>query len=690
VKYPPLQFNDNKPIDLNTSQYLFNNQQPTPQPVSQFTPQSASPSIPKPLFVPKDNLSQTTPKIINQEQANQYPLNKAANFLGDQFNKNQEAYNALTIPLSGGKKLDVTGFAAPLKAVNLGREAIQEAPQVFKEFKDLTTRVLENLKGKSKVSKQFIENLTNQPQLKQAERDIIRETLQDSPKDVSVKEFADRVKTRLLPLKVREPTLESRYENIALPPELRGNVANYSEHIYESPIKTSAGDVHFDSSQFPNYFAHTRVEDLADKTRRVIEIQSDLMQKGRLEEENFKVGGSLGGLKPLHLLGQEALGEISQNLEQLQPYRNTWYERIIREEIKKAAQDGKTTLLFPTGETAMKIEGLGESNNFFVKDTTGVEGAMKSIKKEELKVGKLIRDNASIHGNDWIITDVLGDGKFRAVPKGRLESVGIKTLSEASSNDMRFIELGTEAFDISGKVDTSNPIYKFYEKDVQKFLKHLGMNMKQIKDPQGVEWFKIPVKKEIAEEPVLNLGHANLKTILKTAGISAGGATGALGIKKAFKQSDKPNYTYKRKGNRLKKQDILKAIAYNETGIIPEGKKYSYHKYSGDPKLGEDMGKYQVTEGELKRYSKRYYGRQLTPDEFLNNPKIQDDYMLGKIRYLREAEGYSDDQIIVMHNGGLNIDTETLKARKYVQKARNYLKERKIKLKAKKPLFIKQ
>ena len=46
------------------------------------------------------------------------------------------------------------------------------------------------------------------------------------------------------------------------------------------PIKTSAGTTHF-GKESDSYFGHTRIEDMADnKTRRVIEVQSDLYQKG--------------------------------------------------------------------------------------------------------------------------------------------------------------------------------------------------------------------------------------------------------------------------------------------------------------------------------------------------------------------------------------------------------------------------
>ena len=114
--------------------------------------------------------------------------------------------------------------------------------------------------------------------LKKPEIDLINEVLKEFPKDrrINVKEFADKVKMQLLPLERKDADTQideytsrrgehhgQRYEGITLPPELRGNVADYSEQIYESPIKTSAGEIHFDTENIENYFAHPRVEDMA-------------------------------------------------------------------------------------------------------------------------------------------------------------------------------------------------------------------------------------------------------------------------------------------------------------------------------------------------------------------------------------------------------------------------------------------
>ncbi|MDI7104498.1 hypothetical protein, partial [Klebsiella pneumoniae] len=58
---------------------------------------------------------------------------------------------------------------------------VAKAPTEFKGFKDLTTKVLGRLEGRSEVSKQFISDLTNSGDLKQAERDLIRSVLSDYP-----------------------------------------------------------------------------------------------------------------------------------------------------------------------------------------------------------------------------------------------------------------------------------------------------------------------------------------------------------------------------------------------------------------------------------------------------------------------------------------------------------------------------
>lgn len=451
------------------------------------------------------------------------------------------------------------------------------APEIFRGLKDITTNVLERLKGKSTVSKQFISDLTNMPELKQAERNLIRDALQGEGDVVNAKNFANKVKTELLPLK-RTDNLGNQYENISLPEDLRGPIADYGEHIYNSPIKTSAAETHFGNrsqGSAQGYFAHTRIEDLPTKnaikdrfgneeilpgdvrsaglkgdTRRVIELQSDLFQKGRLEGHgggyDYELRNAQASGDPERIKRWE--GHVAQRdaeKAKLEPYRNTWHERVIREEVKQAAKDGKKLLQFPTGETAMKIEGLGENSQWYTHgNNTSIRGGVGLLTPENVKVGKEIsqRGADALGGEKWIITDVLGDGKFKAVPKVNYEYAmeaknnpgNIHKISDLSREGVdNYLSGLKETFDISGKVDTNNPIYKFYEKEVGRYLKN-KYNAELVTDPQGVKWWQINVKPEQGKTPIEAF-----------AGIPLGiGLTTPLGSRKIeVNMEDKPQHS---------------------------------------------------------------------------------------------------------------------------------------------------
>jgi hypothetical protein len=513
-------------------------------------------------------------------------------------------------------------------------DKVVKEPEVFKGFDDLSTKTLEKLKGRSTVSKQFISDLTNSPDLKQSERNVIKQILDTESDKISVPEFAKKVKNELLPLKnssilnkeqrellrnleeSRSDIFEKwkergidvtvarqkypdevsklsdindkiskidsgyfggeskRYESVTLPKEIRGNVADYNEHVYESPIETSAGQVHFPQSK--KYYGHTRVEDMQlyssksgqplvgdfetlkkqgfdpVSTRRVIEVQSDLYQKGRLENEKSiinrkgadisrnmtfdektglyttKSGKKMTAEEARAYRSKYVRGELNK-LSKLEQYNDpTAHFRMVREEVKKAAQDGKTKLQFPTGETAMKIEGLGDIKRWWLSNEKSGLDASRYLDINDLKVGQMITEapSAGVSGyDDWVITDVLGDGKFKAVPKSELDKI-VKdnpTLAISKLKNMRtiggelenWLDRMSEQFDISGKIDTENPIYKFYEKDLGRYLRS-KYNAKLITDKQGVNWFEVDVKPDYAKMPVEAFGIAPLGLLGKS------------------------------------------------------------------------------------------------------------------------------------------------------------------------------
>ncbi len=480
-----------------------------------------------------------------------------------------------------------------------------EKPTPYKETGNLTTTILKDLEGKSTISKQYILDATNRSNIKQVEKDIILNALKDEGTTIDVPKFAEKVKSELLPLKIKdlqetktqilenikkegydieydmgdsvyirdkegneveyddlpnnvrklydewagnaetyEGAMGNRYKNVSLPSELKGNVINYKEHIYESPIKTSAGSIHqFDTK---NYFGHTRLEDIAgDKipTRRVIEVQSDLYQKGNLEDEVKNRLNAEGKIDPRSYIEMmknngydakqiadwekkipeydKAVEKAKLEVSKLQQYSDpSAHFRIVREEIKKASQDGVKKLQFPTGETAMKIEGLSREDFWYdteafnkVKEAGPVEGmgGIQLLNRDarldpsKLKVTQSITDN---RGEEWIITDVLGDGKFKAVPKDRVGMAfengggGLNALQSDARGNMRPLSDWQETFDISGKVDTNNPIYKFYESTLGKYLKN-NYNAKLITDSRGVSWYELDITPEQGKKPVV-------------------------------------------------------------------------------------------------------------------------------------------------------------------------------------------
>lgn len=113
--------------------------------------------------------------------------------------------------------------------------------------------------------------------------------------------------------------------------------------------------------------------------RRVIEVQSDLYQRGRLEDEYSNNNRKIQDRRDFFIKDPESSRFNSiEEIEDIQNYYNKGYKalsvyndptahfRMIREELAQASQDNIEKVQFPTGETAMKIEGLGETNTWIL------------------------------------------------------------------------------------------------------------------------------------------------------------------------------------------------------------------------------------------------------------------------------------------------------------------------------------
>jgi hypothetical protein len=415
-------------------------------------------------------------------------------------------------------------------------------------YSKVSTKILEQLQGRTQVSKDFVVNLTKQSGIKEAEKNIILETLlEQEDNKVNVHELAESIQGKLL--KITSKEVAEQYEYVHVAKEKRGDVKSYHEVVHEVPFTTPlASRKHFRGAT-DNYFAHERYENMSDGvTQRVLELQSDLMQKGTFSKEKqmFLAQNDLSYNEEMSAsdmfatwletrlklneeevmewldentesdlydeLSQEFMEEVGKNREAemkvAEPYKNTWHELLIRKRIQTAAEENMQKLLYPTGETALAIEGLGVAqtfkikvgDNFYQADATNIKVGM-----EIAHTADLLRDmDTSI----WIITDILEDGKFKAVPSRLIfpnetgylsEELGYKYTKADKS--LAYKESSTETFDISGKVDTKNPIYQYYENSVYSYLNKVK-TVNRITDEAGLTWFEVEIS-ESDKQPYL-------------------------------------------------------------------------------------------------------------------------------------------------------------------------------------------
>src|SRR3990167_1185681 len=158
----------------------------------------------------------------------------------------------------------------------------------------------------------------------------------------------------------------------------------------------------------------------------------------------------------------------------------------------------------------MKTEGLSSNEAWNTSENLTENTRAEAT---DLRVGRPL---FSRNGDEWVVFDVLGNGRFRAIqeyqlPVQRPDGTTIISVSEALDligNDVRYAKYrqSLETFSISETVDKSNHIYKFYEDDVQKFLKKIRPDLILTKDPQGLGWFETKLTPLDAERPIKNIG----------------------------------------------------------------------------------------------------------------------------------------------------------------------------------------
>ena len=124
----------------------------------------------------------------------------------------------------------------------------------------------------------------------------------------------------------------------------------------------------------------------------------------------------------------------------------------------------------------------------------------------------------------------------------------------------------------------------------------------------------------------------------------------------------------------LNNEALSSAIAYNETAGVKDNP-YQFSRPSGVKSLGNAIGKYQITQGELDTWSPKFLGSKVDEETFKRFPGLQDTYMREKANYLNTTYGWGPDKIIAAHRGGFGepeeIDRIMKEHQSYVDQALN-------------------
>jgi len=543
---------------------------------------------------------------------------------------------------TGGSLNEVTVKPKDIRAIINGEEVLTSKVQtLFTGTKDLSTRLLEEFRGLPASIKtgRFNEiiNKAKKSGIKQADEDLVRASAVIENGKVNLTKTGQKIEEQLVPLtptRVINPPPENKVGKQFL---MEGE---YVETVFQSPVKNSAGDIHYGvpgvydeaagataypikegQESFPNYFGHNRKVILPDgKGVQYLEWQSDLMQKGRFTDESVRIkteGDSLYGsavdelerimdagpttqiditdayinsqykrfftsserkdfnklLKEGEDPGAESVlkrvqeglrkefGKTESSLKSLEVYNSNdplAQLRIFRDDLKRQAQQGKEYILTPKGKTAMKIEGLGTETNF-VRKEIGESGFSTTLTKENMKVGDEILQSGFDAMRDGpreeavnVITEVLGEGKFKTASKNEAErwlkitaqrqlskegiELGIpqydtllqEQQAEIFKSDYSHLpDVLSEVRDISGTIDKKHFVYKLNETAIPEEARKLGLKITDHhhswRGASRGEFWRIDGIQSLKDKPSLALGSAQIGTLLKTTGAIGAG-----------------------------------------------------------------------------------------------------------------------------------------------------------------------
>ena len=258
---------------------------------------------------------------------------------------------------------------------------------------------------------------------------------------------------------------------------------------------------------------NNEVKSIPTKTRRILEVQSDLFQKGRdrdwltgskkIREADRRLNDDLYGGNSDELLKErndiiEATKKSSENqFLQLLLKDNNWVTFFVKSIVQDSAKKGYEKVLFPSGNTASKVEGHATLEEFKKQKEDRIKELEKEIEKLDDSSYSDIRDRFYYdweYGND-------GETAFEEPTQEQVDNFVTKKI-ETHSKEIFQLKQEVERVEKEG-FGALRPIYKFYEETVHNILKKQGFLPERINDEYGNEWYEVKLSSELATKTIL-------------------------------------------------------------------------------------------------------------------------------------------------------------------------------------------
>jgi hypothetical protein len=207
-------------------------------------------------------------------------------------------------------------------------------------------------------------------------------------------------------------------------------------------------------------------------------------------------------MRDLDVLAAEHRAKLDEQVtnRELQPMFKNWERRVIREELSRAASEGKPVVRFADADTVADVEGWAR------KRIINPGTAFDSIFSGRILVGTRAGRAADLQYTGNVRVDDSGNVTAEAFPRDvtgqRIgEATWVATAPSSLSNAVReqFFKKSKEL-----EFPENQGIYDRYSKEVANYLKSL--DAKRVVDEMGHGWWEVPVKPQQRRTQIFSMG----------------------------------------------------------------------------------------------------------------------------------------------------------------------------------------